>query len=231
MRGVLPLRVGVDAGHVYTLSERTTRGRITGVSALFAEGGLVVGSYARYDANKPVDEAHQTHLAIVDPDTGDIQQIPHPPNHGVQRQAGSAAIGKRHIVWTETPSIEMGAQPWVMYAYDLRTHRSTVLGHSHPVHGRPAQPPPNFSGLSFGHQTVVWAQVDPMRGGSRGVIMNLYGYDFAAEDPAPRLLVRNGFDPVNTPAALFYLKANISDPTMPRHVFEIHRRDWGTGKD
>lgn len=149
------------------LDERTvkwtdTGGKLTGISGVMDDGTVVAVRSTSTASGPGQDNLSQSTVGIIDTSgaflpfpTVDLRSLEAKGVDGsIARQAGSFDTRGSEVTWAETSSTEVVSDNWVIFAHDLTTGVTTVLGSSNEL-------------LPNGHLPGMGPEVSPTIGSSR----------------------------------------------------------------
>ena len=181
---VQPVDVGTELRQVDTVSKGVSPPGVS-LRALFADGRQVLSA-------KLEDPLSLKPRQMMLKGEAAIPRLP-----PVKDVAAAVAADGNFVVWLENDVHALAPFPWTMYAYDVRTGKTSLVARSHPVRGAPPPPLPSFSAPSLHDGKVAWIQADSWPKGREVPVFNLYGADLEA-GTGPKLLAREAKEPVAT---------------------------------
>lgn len=190
--------------------------------ALTPRGSLVAETGTR--TGTPGETLNQSTVSIYD-GHGLTDFGTSPKEHDRRpRQTIYAATSRSAVVWLETTSTDMFSADWMVYARDLTSRTTHLLGNSSSLsEGKVMPDVPGGSNLTISGGLAAWATARP------GHAKPPFESDIVARpvDGSGRLrtLVRHAKMPALRGRTLFYARSNEVDPTMVPDHYEIHRRE------
>jgi len=193
----------------------------TGYLALTTNGELVTSS------SPPPDEPEDLTQGTVGIFDGHTLRVLKPSPKGQDkrpRQTIYAASQGPVVTWLETTSTDMFSADWMVYARNLNSGTTHLLGDSSSLAEGTTMPDiPGGSKLTIGGGLVAWATPRPSH------TKPPFESDIVARpvDGSGTLttLARHAKLPAFDGKALYYARSHDVDPTMSTSHYEIHRRD------
>lgn len=170
----------------YELIARTklrVDGHIVGINTVDARGAALM-----IDVESSGELRHDpTDLFIRNAD-GSREEVPRLP--GEPRQIAVADLNRRWAVWQETPSLTLGPDPWVQFAYNRRTGETVELTRAPSIDGGPPPFVPGYTGPVLAGNWVYWVQVSGTFGAERADV-----YGCLVEECEPRPVMKGAAHP------------------------------------
>jgi hypothetical protein len=146
------------------------------------------------------------------------------PHRGPTGAVAGSALSSRWAIWLESPSTDLNHLAWRMFAYNLRTLKTTLLTSSGTVSGAEPVAVPGYTGPQISGDRVFWAQVRDQPGRPR---VDIYGCQISA--CTPRVYARGAALPAATTGAIYYVQRPVFAGSRAGLGFAFTRRDLRTG--
>lgn len=151
-------QLGPNAYERLTLIPDERGGTSQGLEAISPDGTLLLNVSKPYDIEAPLEKLHQTWIELAQTDSDHRQRIVAPAGPRPRQHVGSD-LSDRFVVWMESAAMDLGVEPWVMFAYDRATGVTRELARAPKVDGRVPPPPPGYTDPVIAGDRVFWAQV------------------------------------------------------------------------
>lgn len=105
-----------------------------------------------------IEDLGQGRLEVATAPGDEATPVPLGPRREADQQTTQTDLTSEWIVWQETASTDLMVEPWVMYAFDRQSGKTTEITSAEAGQGETPLAPPGWTGPQVLGDRVVWAE-------------------------------------------------------------------------